>query len=117
MKFGVDKRLKSKVKSQKSKVEYIYKNTLDEEVRHVVAEILHLKKEDTDATWDDFAILVRANSHAEPFIQALERAKIPYEFLSAAGLYRQPIVLDCFAFLKVIDHYHESTAVYRLLCL
>lgn len=122
VKLGVEKKLLAMNKEQETRnkntqklVSYFSCLTLGEEVNTVIREIVSLKEKYKDAAWDDFAILVRANSQAEPFIQGLERAKIPYEFLSAAGLYRQPIVLDCFSFFKVIEHYHESTAVYRLL--
>ena len=57
----------------------------------------------------------RANAHAEPFMNALEKAGIPYEFLASSGLYRQPIVLDCFNFFKAIVHPSDSTAIFRLL--
>jgi DNA helicase-2/ATP-dependent DNA helicase PcrA len=52
-----------------------------------------------------------------PFINGLESAGIPYEFLASSGLYRQPIVLDCLNFFKLLNNHHESTAVFRLLCL
>jgi DNA helicase-2/ATP-dependent DNA helicase PcrA len=122
VKLKIDKRLIACNNKQRSKdgvegnaVCHIHSDTLENEAREVVAEIIRLKSIDPDSVWDDFAILVRANSHAEPFISRLEAVKIPYEFLASAGLYRQPIVLDCVNFLKLIDNYHESSAVYRLL--
>ncbi len=97
----------------KAEIEYIHSQNLDVEVQTVRQKILQLKNHQN--TWDDFAILVRANNHAEPFIRALEQGQVPYEFLSSAGLYRQAIVLDCLSFLEAIDNYHESAAIYRLL--
>ncbi|MFA7653614.1 MAG: ATP-dependent DNA helicase [Candidatus Magasanikbacteria bacterium] len=94
---------------------HIHSTTLDEEVKSVVDEIARLRTINESATWDDFAILVRANAHADPFINALEKQGIPYEFIASAGLYRQPIVLDCINFLKLLDNHHESTAIFRLL--
>lgn len=89
--------------------------TLDDEVRAVIQEIARLKAANDEVDWSDFAILGRANNHLEPFTQALEKAGIPFEFLSAAGLYRQPIVLDAYNFLKVVHQTRESTALFRLL--
>ena len=88
---------------------------MDDEVKSVVEEITRLKTIDESVTWDDFAILVRANNHADPFISALEKQGIPYEFIASAGLYRQPIVLDCLNYFKLLDNYHESGAIFRLL--
>ncbi|KKW42504.1 MAG: hypothetical protein UY92_C0006G0065 [Candidatus Magasanikbacteria bacterium GW2011_GWA2_56_11] len=115
VKLGVDKKLQSTTGGGKAKVVHAHKSSLDDEVAFVVNEIVKLKAADGGASWNDFAILARANNHLEPFIQALERAHIPYEWLSASGLFRQPIVLDVFNFFKAVDHYHESAAVYRLL--
>jgi DNA helicase-2/ATP-dependent DNA helicase PcrA len=80
----------------------------------VIEKILELRKS-VKAKWDDFAILVRANDHAEPFLAALDRGGIPYQFLASRGLYRKEVVLDILAFLRLLDNYHESDALYRVL--
>jgi DNA helicase II / ATP-dependent DNA helicase PcrA len=112
-KLKINKELQSKA-NIKARVEHLHMQTLDDEINIVVKKISELTKE-KDTTLDDVAILVRANNHAEPFINALSKAQIPYEFLASSGLYKQPIVLDCFNFLKVVDSYHESSAIFRLL--
>lgn len=98
-------------------VTHIHKATAEEEVTAVLTEIVRLKDANEDITWDDFAILVRANSHADAFINGFESRGIPYEFLASSGLYRQAIILDCVNFFKVLSNFHESSAIYRLLCL
>lgn len=113
-KLNIDKKLQSMIKDKGSVIN-AHKNTLDDEVKFVVDEILSIKKKNKDAVWDDFAILVRANNHANPFISAFESNNVPYEFLASAGLYRQPIVLDCISFFSLLNNYHESSAIFRLL--
>jgi len=113
-KLKIDKKLKSMIKD-KGSVIHAHKNTLDEEVKFVIDEISSIKKKNKNVVWDDFAILVRANNHASPFLSAFESAGIPYEFLASSGLYRQPIVLDCINFFNLLDNYHESSAIFRLL--
>lgn len=119
VKLKLDKRLVSKAKNQDSKnaIVHLHEATLDEEVQGVVREIARLKQIDETSTWDDFAILVRANNHAEPFLTELQRQAIPYEFLSSSGLYRLPVIVDCLNFLKLMVDHKESSAMYRLLCL
>jgi len=68
-------------------------------------------------SWSDFAILVRANDQAKPFIEGLERAGVPYQFVASRGLYAKSLVLDLIAFLRLLDNYHESDAMYRYLAL
>jgi len=110
----IDKKLKSEV-PQKGEIIHSHHSTLEEEIGFVVLEIKRLKEINEDIVWDDFAILIRANSHAENFTNALEKNGIPNEFLAASGLYKQPIVLDCINFLKIIEDNSESASVYRLL--
>ena len=118
-KQGLDSRLRGndngKGGNDSGAVVHLHSATLDDEVKKVADEIIRLKEINQETVWDDFAILVRANNHAEPFINALEKRGVPYEFLASAGLYRQPIVLDCVSFFKIITDQHESTAVFRLL--
>ena len=70
---------------------------------------------DSELTWDDFAILVRANSSAEPFLQQLQAQEIPFQFMASQGLFSQPVILDIVSYLKLLDSYAEGTALYRIL--
>lgn len=114
-KLHIDKKLVAIGDRREAIVKHVHALTLDDEVRFVINEIAQLKKETPDASWDDVAILVRANAHAEPFLRALELRGIPYEFLSSNGLFRQPIVLDCMSFFTAVGDHLDSPALYRLL--
>ncbi|MBU2542849.1 UvrD-helicase domain-containing protein, partial [Patescibacteria group bacterium] len=114
-KLKINKKLEAKGGIKDGEVEHLHFETLDLEVQGVVKKILEIKKQDKDATLDDFAILVRANSHVEPFLNAFEAYNIPYEYLASSGLYRQPVVLDCVNFLNIIENIHNDKAIYRLL--
>ncbi len=116
IKLKIDKQLKSRSKSE-SFVTHIHSHNLAEEVKSVIEEITRLKTIDSDAAWSDFAILARANSHVDPFVEALESRGIPYEFLASAGLFRQSEVLDCLNYLKLLANYQDSPAIFRLLCM
>jgi len=96
-------------------IENIHAKNLDQEVGETLKKILEILKEDKEATYNDFAILVRANDSAGPFIRALERAGLPYQFLASRGLYSKPVILDLISYFKLLDNYHEGAAVYRIL--
>lgn len=115
IKLGIQKKLVSTPHETDRSVKHLHFGTLDQEASGVVGEIIRLKEAEPNLTWDDIAILVRANSHTEPFLSTLESAGIPYEFLASSGLYRQPIVIDCLNFFIAVNNYHESGAYYRLL--
>ncbi|MFA5134447.1 MAG: UvrD-helicase domain-containing protein [Patescibacteria group bacterium] len=86
-----------------------------EEASGVAKKIVEIKKKNKKLQWGDFAILVRANAHANEFIAALSRLEIPYQYLASRGLYAQPEVMDVIAYLKLLDNYHESPALWRVL--
>ncbi len=102
-------------KKESGTIEHIFAKSLDQEVEKTVKKILEILKMDRDAAYNDFAILVRANNAANLFTKALERAGLPYQFLASKGLYSKPVILDIISYFKLLDNYHESTALYRIL--
>ena len=96
-------------------IEVIPGKDLQDEVGQVVEKIADLKVKDKEASWNDFAILVRANDSAKDFCHTLEIAGLPYQFLASRGLYTKPVIMDIVAYLKMLDNYHESPALYRVL--
>src|SRR5262249_29084069 len=60
----------------------------EQEAELVIKKIQELTKK-KEYLYKDFAILVRANDHGQPFIRALERARIPYQFLGPGRLFHQ----------------------------
>lgn len=113
-KLGIEKKLHA-ANEIDAAVTHLHAATLDDEVASVVQQIQQIQQTDKDVTWDDIAILVRANNHATVFMEALTLAGIPYEFLSSSGLYRQNIVIDAVNVFKVMDSYKDSAAIYRVL--
>jgi len=68
-----------------------------------------------DVNWSDFAVLVRANDAADKYLKEFRRQEIPHQFVSLQGLYYKPIILDIISYLKLLDNYHESRVLYRVL--
>lgn len=118
VKLQVDKKLIAKrdfLPLTESAVHHFHAATLDEEVAFVLQKIGEIKQADPSSAWSDFAILVRANNHAEPFIHSLQNHGISYEFFAAVGLFKQPLVMDAINFFKVVDYHHDSPSLYRIL--
>lgn len=87
------------------------------EIDGVINKIWEIKKKDKTLDWSDFAILVRANDQAQGFVSMMRKLGLPHQFMASRGLYSQDIVLDIMAYLKLLDNYHESTALFRVLSL
>ena len=112
-KLGINKKLISR-SADKAEISCIHEMTGEAEAAAVVRKIVELRTTNR-AEWSDFAILVRANDSAGQFVEALEQAGIPYQFYAMRGLYHKPIILDLLNYLKLLDNYHESAAVFRVL--
>jgi DNA helicase-2/ATP-dependent DNA helicase PcrA len=119
---GIDlksfKRIDKKLKSNQVKpgvIELLGFESVDDEVSGVINKIWELKEIDTKADFADFAILTRTNDSANSFCRALERAGIPYQFVSSKGLYTNPLILDLISYLKVVLNFYDSPNFYRIL--
>lgn len=98
-------------------VEHLHFHTHQEETSAVVKKIIEIKEAHPELAWNDFAILVRANDTALDFMRALEHRGVPAEFLSSRGLYLKPEITDMLSYLKMLDNYHESPSLYRVLAM
>lgn len=87
----------------------------DDEAAFVADEIVRLKESSPDVSWGEFAVLARANAHLKPFIEALSRRGVPYLYVASKGLYLKPVIQDAICYLKLLDNYHESPALHRVL--
>lgn len=112
--LGIQKNLRA-ARDGRGSVVHLHGKTLGDEARLVVYQIQKTHTADSESSWNDFAILVRANDHADPFLQALTVAGIPHDFVANRGLYAKPIILDILNYLRLLDDYHESAAAYRVL--
>ena len=115
----IEKRLESMRRMNGEKIDFIYAERVEHEAEAVAKEIKQQvtgnKGQEKNYQWNDFAILVRANNHAEPFARALARAGIPYQFLGPGRLLRQPEIKDLIAYLKVLYNFEDNVATYRVL--
>ncbi len=112
VKLGINKKLISQKKNDKQAVKFYFADRVENEAEFVAKKINELKK---DYKLSDFAILVRANSHSEPFIRVLTRYGIPYQFLGPSSLFKQPEVRDLMAYLKLLHNLEDSVSCYRVL--
>ncbi|MFC1632669.1 ATP-dependent helicase [Patescibacteria group bacterium] len=113
-KLKIDKKLKSQ-QGTGQKPAHLAAETVEQEAAMTVKEIVSLKDKNKKRNWKDFAILVRANSHAEPFLKLLAARNIPFQFYAARGLYAKPEVTDLIAYLRVLTDLRDSVSIYRLM--
>jgi DNA helicase-2/ATP-dependent DNA helicase PcrA len=111
-KLKISKKLISDKKLD-GEIQVMHARTVYEEACLVVDKLIELKEKE-NLSLNDFAILVRANDHAEPFLLELAKRGLPYIFVANRGLYRKPFILDILAYLRLLDNYHESENLFRV---
>ncbi len=102
------------VNKQTDSVKFYLADNVQEEADFVAGEILKLTRS-KKYSFSDFAILVRANNYAEPFIRSLINNGIPYQFWGPAMLFRQPEIKDLICYLNVLVNLEDSMSLYRVL--
>jgi DNA helicase-2/ATP-dependent DNA helicase PcrA len=108
----IDKRLLSTKRG--TAPELIHCDTLSSEADAVAKKIIGLSKE-KKYKYNDFAILVRANSEAKPFIEAIGYKNIPHTFSGASNLFLQPEITILIAFIKVLINPNDNLSLHHLL--
>jgi DNA helicase-2/ATP-dependent DNA helicase PcrA len=79
-----------------------------------VARIIKDKVAAGEFKYRDFAVLVRANSDADAFLQALNMQDIPWQFSGNQGLYSREEVKVCINFLRAVANPSDSLSLYYL---
>jgi len=108
----IDKRLIS-VKGEGGVVKYLSYDTVFSEADGV-ARMIQDKVEKGEYSYKDFAILVRRNKDADPFLRSLNMLSIPWKFTGAVGLYEQEEIRLLINFLRVISDHEDSTSLFHL---
>jgi len=112
-KLKISKNLKSMIANPKEDAIVIHiSERVEQEADFVVSQIEKYKK---IYEFKEFAILVRANKHADPFVNAFSYAGIPFQFLGPTMLFKQPEVKDLIAYLFVIYDITDSASLFRVL--
>lgn len=107
----IDKRL---IGVKKGKYpELVHCETLSCEADKVAGEIEKLVKEN-GYKYNDFAILARANSHLEPFIQSLNVKNIPSIFVGASSLFARPEIKMLVSFFKCLVYPDDNLSFFNL---
>ncbi|MEK9178188.1 MAG: ATP-dependent DNA helicase [Patescibacteria group bacterium] len=114
VKEKIDKKLITQRKVKGFNVEFIFTERVEDEAENVASKIKDLS-EKRGVSLKEIAILVRANDHSGPFIRALERNRIPYQFLGPGQLFHQAEIKDLIAYLRVLVNFEDSESFYRVL--
>ncbi len=111
-KNSIDKHLKAQVREGPS-IKHLHYDTLFSEAE-AAANFIKKKVEKEGCDYRDFAILVRANRDADPFLRSLNMADIPWTFSGNEGLYTREEVRLLISFLRSVANFDDSVSLYYL---
>jgi DNA helicase-2/ATP-dependent DNA helicase PcrA len=112
-KLNISKKLIAQWPNQPQAVNFYWGENINDETEYVANKIKTLIKDRYH--YRDIAILVRANNHAQPFINTLIQHGVPYQFLGPGILFKQPEVKDLIAYLKFLYDIQDSISLFRVL--
>ncbi len=108
----IDKKLKSNSKYSEEEIRFIHEQRSEDEADKIAKEIKILGE---SYDYKDIAILVRANNHSQSVVAALQRHKIPYQFLGPGYLFQQEEIKDLIAYLTFLTNLSDSVSLFRVL--
>ncbi|MFZ5800893.1 MAG: 3'-5' exonuclease, partial [Candidatus Omnitrophota bacterium] len=112
VKANINKRLKGATVAGEP-IKHLHFDSVSSEA-DAVAEVIAKKIESKKFHYNDFAILVRSNSDAEPFLRSLNMRGIPWRFSGSQGLYTREEIRLGIAFLKIIANPSDSLSLFYL---
>src|SRR5205823_9460297 len=111
--LGIDKRLRGRPSGDEVDIDHLQRVTGVEEAE-TVAELIAREAVRRQRRFGDFAILVRNNSDATPFLHALAQRQIPTHFSGGGQLYERPEIRLLISFLSAVALPSDSRHVYNL---
>ncbi len=106
----IEKRLTA-VQGTGPAVEHLHFDTLSGEAEGV-AGIIGERVASGAYRYKDFALLVRSNNDADPFLRALNMRGIPHRFTGSRGLYNREEIRLAIAFLRALANPADNLSLY-----
>ena len=117
VKRGIDKRLISArafTPCAGGGVKHLHFGAVTDEAEFVAKTILDENSRNGGRPYRDFAVLVRANSDAGPFLKALANRQIKYRFSGSSGLYSRQEIRLLISLLNVISDHTDNLNMFHL---
>ncbi|MAG11883.1 MAG: hypothetical protein CMI52_03700, partial [Parcubacteria group bacterium] len=111
--YGISKKLTAQTDSAGVVSCHSFGTSAQEDQFLVESIVEHAERE--GSSFDSCAVLTRTNSHAQHVASVLEKAGVPVHFHARVGLFRERFVVDCIAWLRLLDDHSDNAACYRIM--
>lgn len=111
IKEKISKKLESSVSGNKPEFWHFSQGISEVEqiIESIISDIQKKKKH-----FNDFAILIRANSYADDFIALFKNNGIPYQFVGSRGLYDQEEIRELISYMKILANPDDNLALFHV---
>ena len=79
-----------------------------------IADRISLLKYEKKLSYDDFAVIYRANILSRPIEEALRRERIPYTVIGGTSYFERREIKDLAAYLKIIANTNDNVSLLRI---
>jgi DNA helicase-2/ATP-dependent DNA helicase PcrA len=93
-------------------VTHFHFDTVSQEADFVAEKIVSSVK--TGKKFNNFAVLVRSNNDADPFIKAMNAKSVPWRFSGGSGLYGRAEIKVLISFLRAVSNLSDSVSLFHL---
>ena len=101
--FETDDKISEQGKEDKALRSFNAKEKTAFIAQYIASEIVHLKEEDKDLKWSDFAVLLRTNTHKGTFKKIFNEHNVPVYTVAKAGFFSDGAVSAVIALLNLIE--------------
>ncbi len=108
---NVNKSLKNDNPGDDASVTLMHATTIEQEVEYMMEEVK--KTLERGVPMGEIAILSRKNHLLHPFIEALKKANLPYEFPSEKGLYEKEEIKELISLLRIIANPTDDISMFH----
>jgi DNA helicase-2/ATP-dependent DNA helicase PcrA len=89
-------------------------NDPDQESEWIINRIIETRIQNEDASYRDFAILIRANYLTLPFERAFMRRQMPYRIYGGVRFYQRKEIKDALAYFRILQNDRDDVSVERI---
>lgn len=93
----------------------VHKAMTDNDEGNFVANQIYSVKQQTGATFHDFAILYRTNAQSRAFEEALRKLNIPYKIYGGLSFYQRKEIKDLLAYFRLTCNPNDEEALKRII--
>lgn len=93
----------------------VIRTPTDNEEGRTISTLINETQEQTNSSYNDFAILYRTNRQSRSFEESLRKLNIPYKVYGGLSFYQRKEIKDLLAYFRLSANPHDEEAIKRVI--